>query len=405
MPKTAVRGYHSPHQFEPLLPQFALEGLVAAARPVFDRSAALRGKLHPVTLAAIRELVRSMNSYYSNRIEGQGTHPQNIDRALRADFSTKPDVAQRQRIAIAHIEAERELEQTVDVGGGREAEVLRSAFLLQCHASLYRRLAVADRTTIDGLVIEPGTLRAVPVKVGEHEAPEPDALPAFLHRMDAVYPQIRGMDALLYAIAAEHQRAAWVHPFADGNGRACRLQTHCALLSLSGGLWSVNRGLARQRDRYYALLAGADAPRQGDLDGRGNLSERRLHEWCQFFIDLCLDQVTFMTTMLDLEGVKERLGGLVAMRRASTRYPHYRAEAIIALQVVLATGPTARGDFVRIMGVPERSAQRTLSQLVKDGLLVSDGPKSTVRIGFPLDALSILFPNLYPEAATVNPDA
>jgi Fic family protein len=96
---------------------------------------------------------------------------------------------------------------------------------------------------------------------------------------------------------------------------------------------------------------------------------------------------------------------LVAVRRASTRYPHYRAEAIVALQVVLATGPTARGDFVRIMGIPERSAQRTLSQLVKDGLLVSDGPKSPVRSGFPLDALNILFPNLYPEAATVNPDA
>jgi hypothetical protein len=39
---------------------------------------------------------------------------------------------------------------------------------------------------------------------------------------------------------------------------------------------------------------------------------------------------------------------------------------------------------------------------VKDKLLVSDGPKSPVTFNFPLDALNILLPNLYPEAAAIN---
>lgn len=86
----------------------------------------------------------------------------------------------------------------------------------------------------------------------------------------------------------------WIHPIADGNGRAARLQTHCALWPMSEGLWSPNRGLARKRDEYFAGLAEADAPRRGDLDGRGNLSEESLRHWVAFFLELCRDQVSYM---------------------------------------------------------------------------------------------------------------
>ncbi len=36
--------------------------------------------------------------------------PPGVERALRSDFSAAPSIAQRQRIALAHIEAEKELE-------------------------------------------------------------------------------------------------------------------------------------------------------------------------------------------------------------------------------------------------------------------------------------------------------
>ena len=71
---------------------------------------------------------------------------------------------------------------------------------------------------------------------------------------------------------------------------------HCALpaAELSGhamalhagigahGLWSVSRGLARgldSRGDYKRMMDHADMPRQGDLDGRGNLSRRALADW------------------------------------------------------------------------------------------------------------------------------
>lgn len=344
-----------------------------------------------------------MNSYYSNLIEGQSTHPQNIARALKADFSARPDIAQRQRIAVAHIEAERTLETIVRAQELAEGDMLRTSFLLDAHDSLYSRLAPEDRTTADGRVIEPGQLRHEDVTVGRHVPPDHASVPAFLQRMDAVYPKVKGVDHLLVTIASAHHRAVWVHPFGDGNGRACRLQTHCALFPMSGGLWSVSRGLARQRETYYAKLANADQPRQGDLDGRGNLSERMLREWCEFFLKICVDQVEFMSAMLRLDDLKERIQALVLVRAAqASRYPGYRQELVLPLQHVAVQGPLSRAEFRQMTGLGSRTAQQSMSQLLGDGVLQSDQPKGPVHIGFPLDALSILFPNLYPEAATTN---
>jgi hypothetical protein len=54
----------------------------------------------------LRTLLRSMNSYYTNRIEGQHTRPYEIDQALRKDFSNNEAIALNQRLAVAHIDAE-----------------------------------------------------------------------------------------------------------------------------------------------------------------------------------------------------------------------------------------------------------------------------------------------------------
>ncbi|SHN18141.1 Fic family protein [Rhizobacter sp. OV335] len=391
--------YDQPHQFEPLLPQKELDDLAHETRAVTERALALKAAIHPASRARLHELLRSMNSYYSNLIEGQSTHPAHIDRALRQDFSATPDIALRQRIALAHIDAERELEALAT----DETMTLSAAFLQRAHASLYGRLAPDDRRTDDGRVVEPGLLRQEDVAVGRHQPPAWRSIPKFLHRADSVYARRVALDARIYTVAAAHHRMTWVHPFADGNGRACRLQTHCALLPLSAGLWSISRGLARQRARYYELLSNADMPRHGDLDGRGNLSERMLREWCRFFIELCGDQARFMEDMLDLGLLRERIAALVLIRSQSATHSDYRREALLPLHHVLAAGPVSRADFSQMTGLGERTARKMIARLLADGLLVSDSPKGEVGIGFPLDTLSILFPNLYPEAATTPP--
>ena len=395
LPPVKVPVYDHPAQFEPLLPSQGLDELAVLARPVIEAAHRLQGAANQHTRQEIGTLVRSMNSYYSNLIEGQSTHPLNIDSALRADFSDKPNVARRQRIALAHIQAEDELERTVT----RQAQAFSSNCIVQAHKSLYARLSEEDRRTDEGRVVEPGVLRCEDVTVFRHQPPAWASIPLFLKRADEVYARDWGLDQLLVAAACAHHRLAWVHPFLDGNGRACRLQLHAILQRLTGGLWSVNRGLARKRDEYYTRLSEADMARQGDYDGRGNLSERMLRAWCEFFIEICRDQVTFMTDTLELATLKDRLAALVLVRSQQGKVAEYRAEAILPLHHVLAVGPVSRGDFIQMTGLGERTGRKLLARLLQDRLLQSNSPKGELRIGFPLDSLHLLFPNLYPEAA------
>jgi Fic family protein len=384
--------YDAIHQFEPLLLTSGQEDLRERARGVVSLSVQLKGHAGDATLAALRELVRSMNSYYSNRIEGQGTHPRNIERALQKDFSDQPDVARLQRIAVAHIDAERDLE------GRQDISPRSSALAIAAHGALYGRLAPADRTTEDGQLIEPGNLRGVDVDVGHHVPPAHAAVPVFLARMDEVYTRPFGAEDELLAIACLHHRLAWVHPFRDGNGRAARLQTHRALFDVSGGLWSPNRGLARRQAAYYEALAGADQPRMGDLDGRGNLSTRKLRDWCDFFLAVCEDQVRFMTRMLDHAGIRERLDTLLVVLGKKERDI---AENLAGpLHYVFLSGSVSRGQFKQMTGAADRTASRQIAALIKLGLLVADSRVGPLRFGFPLEHLALLFPELYPEAAT-----
>lgn len=388
--------YDSPHQFEPLFPHLRFEELRARAAAVCRDAAALEGKPHPAAQATIRELVREMNSYYSNRIEGQSTSPLNIARALKREFSEETETARLQRLALAHIDAERELEQRVDAG----EKPLTSAFVQLAHKALYEQLAPQERVS-DGRVIEPGIIRTENVEVGRHVPPQADSLQRFFARFDAVYGPERSWDVHLIATACAHHRMAWVHPFLDGNGRATRLQTHCALWRMSGGLWSVNRGFARRRDEYYSRLANADSPRRGALDGRGNLTEAGLREWVEFFLEICEDQVSFMRRSLDLDDMKKRIEALVAFRAGTKQGTAgaMRKEAALPLHYAFTSGPMTRAEFTQMTGLGERTARSLLSYLLATGLLVSDTKLGPVRMGLPLDSLQFLFPTLYPEAS------
>lgn len=92
------------------------------------------------------------------------------------------------------------------------------------------------------------------------------------------------------ALASAHHRFNYIHPFPDGNGPVSRLMSH-AMASVAGvgahGLWSISRGLARgleSRADYKRMMAHSDMPRQGDRDGRGNLSVTALKEFVLWFL-------------------------------------------------------------------------------------------------------------------------
>jgi Fic family protein len=157
----------------------------------------------------------------------------------------------------------------------------------------------------------------------------------------------------------------------------------------------VSRGLARgleSRSDYKRMMDHADTPRQGDRDGRGNLSQRALEEFVLWFLNVCLDQVDFMSGLFDLKTLGGRLKRLVD--RSETLKP----EAFHLLHEALIRGEFERGEKERITGLPDRTAQRILAELIDQGLMASDTPKGPVSLRFPVDALETLFPKLYPEA-------
>jgi len=389
--------YTAPHQFEPLLPSDArIEPLLAKAHDLSRAAALLTGTRVPPEL---RSLLRSMNSYYTNRIEGQHTRPHEIDQALRKDFSKDARLAAKQRMAVAHIEAEVALEQRYVGAEGARALYSEDA-VLAIHQELFGRLPAQDLLTDEGEPIVPGQLRQREVKVGQHVAPAFASVPQFVERWGSYYGAVRRGEAALVAMACAHQRLGWVHPFIDGNGRVMRLHTHTLLSALgyTGGLWSPLRGFARSTERYYALLADADRERRGDLDGRGNLSEQALIAWADYVMDVCQDQVGFMASMLDFQTLKERIEACLVFE-ATVEKSGVRQESLRGLHYLFLSGDEmSRGDFKAMLGVSDRAATDALGALVKRGLLKSDSPQGKVRFGVPQHALRFLFPRLWPEA-------
>ena len=80
------------------------------------------------------------------------------------------------------------------------------------------------------------------------------------------------------------------------------------------GLWTLSRGLAGREADYKDFLAVADADRKGDFDGRGNLSEKGLNRFCDFYFEVADDQISFMRELLQLEKLRERIIGYVNLR-------------------------------------------------------------------------------------------
>lgn len=398
--------YKHPSQLEPLLPRDSqADQVLGMAHDLRTEAARLTGACQNGVSQELARLLRAMNSYYSNKIEGEHTRPLEIEQALLLDFSADAEKARLQRLAVAHIATERWVyEQPVGL-----AEAYSADFLCRIHSHLFGQLSDADRVVrlhdagggvTEELVVVPGEIRRREVCIKNHIAPAAAALPAMLERWAAVYGAARRGELQIVAAAAAHHRLVWIHPFFDGNGRVSRLHSLAVLgaLELTGGLWSPLRGLARQAERYSERLGNADMPRMGDLDGRGQLSERMLLEWIEFFIGVCLDQVRFMSQMLNLREMQSRLGALLAHEEHVVKRG-LRMEALRPLHYLFATqGEISRGDFASMTGLGERTATTLIGKLLDTGLLRTDSPRGQVRFGIPLDALRFLFPSLWPEA-------
>jgi len=381
---------------EPLLPPENESDLNDLAIDLVSKASAFAGMLNPVVARSVGDLVRSMNCYYSNLIEGHDTHPHDIDRAIAQDYSSEPEKRALQKEAVAHIAVQK----MIDEGKAPAACPISSEYGRWIHKEFCDRMPeellwVENPDSGEKIKVVSGVHREKTVRVGRHIPPHPENLDMFLKRFDEAY-DARRLSKLqrITSVAASHHRYVWIHPFLDGNGRVVRLMSYAAFKNINVGseLWSVARGLARQKDEYKSILQAADAPRQGDLDGRGALSQKALVKFCEFFLKICIDQVEYMSTLLDFKVLSERIRLHVEEMIAMKELPK---GSYALLREALLIGEFQRGKAQEITGFKDRAAREVLYALVKKGLLVSDTPRGPVRLGFPVDVVERWFPLLY----------
>lgn len=364
---------------------------------------ALESKLHPRTAANLAVLVRIMNTYYSNLIEGHNTRPKEIEKAMVGALESNQERRSLQLEARAHMRVQAEIDRL------HTADVLPDPtsidFIKKLHREFYQD-APKELLLIKGVnhefIMKPGQWRSMPehdVSVGRHIPPSSERVDSFMVFFADCFDQnkLSGKTAKMIAIAAAHHRFNYIHPFPDGNGRVSRLMSH-AMCHKAGiganGLWSISRGLARginSRSEYKTMMDLADSPRQGDFDGRGNLSKGALIEFVEWFLKVCLDQVKFMSYLFELNTLARRL------RIYVERSDVMKHEAIRLLEETLFRGEIERGEVPRILGMPERSARRVFNDVIATGLLGSDTPKGPVSLRFPTETLEYLFPALFPN--------
>ena len=368
-------------------------------------AATLGAGLHPTTGATLRTLVRIVNAYYSNLIDGDETKPRDIERALAGSFDEdrKKSILQSESAAHVRLEAKIDLMATQGV----LPEPASPQFIQWLHLELYRDAPAeilrirSDSTTV---VMEPGQWRRLSLPAHStrgvhHNSPDSAKVDDLMRHLEKRYRfATMGKAARIIAIAAAYHRFNYICPFPTGNGRVGRLMSYAMALKsgiAANGLWSISRGLTlglESRGDFKTMMEYADTPRQGNIDGRGELSQRALREFVLWFLKVCLDQMNFMSGLFEPSNLKNRLDNYVGQNK------YLKAESSELLKEAMKQGQFERGEAPRITDLPERTARRVLNDLINEGLLASPSPKTPVSLRFPYTALDSFFPGLYPDA-------
>jgi Fic family protein len=393
----------TPGRIEPCFFEEHIPAELADLSVDIQREAILLGKgLHPDSAAELADLVRLMNCYYSNQIEGHNTRPRDIEKALAGaelEDKTRPLALE----ARAHVIVQRAIDEMYQ--NGTMPIPTSVEFLTWVHKAFYDEMPeefqVIEYPNGTQEPIIPGHMRQdgdAEVAVGRHHPPSSARVAVFMEHFDKRFQiAARSSSGRIIAIASAHHRLNFIHPFPDGNGRVSRLMSHAMALNagIDGeGLWSISRGLARglkDRGEYKRMMDSADSPRRGDRDARGNLSEAALKTFCAWFLKVALDQVTFSAKLFDLGGLDKRYRRLVSDTIDDKRAPDL-------VSAVLRHGALERGEAQFALKTSERTARNTLRQLTDAGFLTSVSPKTPVRLAFPLEYRERLFPNLFTDA-------
>jgi len=378
-------------------------GLESMARDLI-REAGDFAKEVPTGLAQpLANLVRAMNCYYSNLIEGHNAPLRDIELALNGDYEKDPQKRYLQAEAKAHIEVQR----WIDEGGLADQPACGSVFLTTVHDRFFSEFPepqwIENQDGTRRELVVPGGFRRNLASVGSHRPPSPGAISRFMKRFEQVYGASTSPESVVLAAAPAHHRLLWIHPFGDGNGRVARLMSD-AMLSRTlrtHSLWSVSRGLAIRQAEYKALIAACDQPRRGDLDGRGALSESVLAQFSEFFLNTCLEQIRFMRKVMRLDELSSRIDRWV---ETASVYGQGAVQGELSgnrldpaagplLKAILNEGVLSKSRCQAVVG-SNVNASDVIDRLKRDGIVNVHG--GAVSFSLPAHRAERFLPGLFP---------
>ncbi len=391
--------------FHPTLPTKRIGELKDMAQQVVIASATLDGRIAPKTAQSLGDRLRLLNSYHSNLIEGHKTSVLEIEAALNRDFLQDEAKRYTQELCAAHVRAERQLMR--QVMSQPPENICAFDFVALIHRLFYEQLPERHQFIHNGEGfsahgVMAGRMRNTNVSMdsgrtahGPDAAVLPDCYDAFCR---AYRPDRFHGDEKLIAAAASHHRLAWLHPFRDGNGRVARLFSGL-YLTLAGinqsNLWSLSRGFSRNKQWYMTNLQSADSP---NADNTG-FDQDFFADYCFYFLETCLDQITFMDQVLGLQRIDARIDSYMMDRDKKRGAPDpLDQRATKLLKALFLQGTIPRGMARTVMGMEsqtDRHARRIVSRLLKEGLVQSASSRAPLEIGFPTPVLRYYFPDLF----------
>lgn len=144
----------------------------------------------------------------------------------------------------------------------------------------------------------PGAYRSGAVRISQSPHVPPDAVSVAGYMTELVdfvnRPDPSKYDLMKVALA--HHRFGWIHPFGNGNGRVVRLLTYALLIkygfnvNVGGRLLNPTAVFCNDRERYYAMLSGADS---GTPEG--------LENWCIYVLEGVREELDKVDRLTDFE--------------------------------------------------------------------------------------------------------
>ena len=166
-----------------------------------------------------------------------------------------------------------------------------------------------------------------------------------------------------------------------------------SMASACGRSRAVSRGFARNTTSACTPPIRSAA---NDFDGRGNLSDRALGDFCLFLLRTMLDQIGFMAGLLELGGLCQRIERHLIFERLHLE-SRIRERLVRLLKATVINGEVARGSVPDLIGARETVARETIRIALAEELVDSPTPKGPLSIVFSAQTLDSYFPQLFQD--------